>query len=189
MTLDANWIAVPMRARPPHPRSELARAGFYPNHIRALLDSTMRTHREPGIPRDAHKRIRAYARANGPVAFHAVRGRHAPRLRAPMAHGPDARPRQLATELAHTATRDRNLEEQQAYVPAADDGDYVGAPESTGATDGECRVTRVLGGVRWSRPSWTGARSWRTKPAGTDRPLARRRARDPRGHVGARTFL
>lgn len=28
-----------------------------------------------------------------------------------------------------------------------DDGDYVGAPESAGATDGECRVTRVLGGV------------------------------------------
>ena len=144
MTLDATWIAVPMRASP-HP---LDRHSPEPDSTQTTSErcSSMRTHREPGVRRDAHERIRAYVRANGPVALHAVPGRHTPRLRAPMAHGPDAVPRARDRAGRH---RDAgcDLEEQQAYVPAADDRDYVGAPELAGANDSKCRLTRALGGV------------------------------------------
>ena len=44
--------------------------------------------------------------------------------------------RQLAKELADSATRVRDLEAQQAYVATADDGDYVGVSELAGAAGG-----------------------------------------------------
>ena len=62
--------------------------------------------------------------------------------------------RQLAKELADTATRVRDLEEQKAYV--ADDGeggDYVGVSELAGAADGGAVVDheRITGRVKFRR--------------------------------------
>lgn len=82
--------------------------------------------------------------------------------------------RELAKELAVSTTRVRDLEQQQAYVAAPDDGDYVGVSELAdaargggggdherltsrlkfrrewlprhGLAAGECRVIQVLGG-------------------------------------------
>ena len=61
--------------------------------------------------------------------------------------------RQLATELADTTTRVRDLEEQQAYLPAADDGDYVGVSELAGAAGGGAVVhhERITGRVKFRR--------------------------------------
>ena len=81
------------------------------------------------------------------VALQALPGRHVPL--GPCADGAQTRrrPRQLATELADTATRDCDLEERQAYLTPADDGDHVGDSELAEATGGECRVIHVFGGV------------------------------------------
>ena len=61
--------------------------------------------------------------------------------------------RQLATELADSTTRVRDLEEQQAYVPTADDGDYVGVSELAGAAGGGAVVDheRITGRVKFRR--------------------------------------
>ena len=61
--------------------------------------------------------------------------------------------RQLARELADTATRVRDLEEQQAYVPATDDGDYVGVSELASAAGGGAVVDheRITGRVKFRR--------------------------------------
>ena len=61
--------------------------------------------------------------------------------------------RELAKELADAATRVRDLEEQQAYVAAADDGDYVGVSELAGAAGGGAVVDdeRITGRVKFRR--------------------------------------
>ena len=62
--------------------------------------------------------------------------------------------RQLAKELADSTTRVRDLEEQKAYVPAANDGgDYVGVSELTGAASGGAVVDheRITGRVKFRR--------------------------------------
>ena len=61
--------------------------------------------------------------------------------------------RQLAKELADTATRVRDLEEQQAYVAEGDDGDYVGVSELAGAAGGGAVVhhERITGRVKFRR--------------------------------------
>lgn len=61
--------------------------------------------------------------------------------------------RQLATELADTTTRVRDLEEQQAYLTATDDGDYVGVSELAGAAGGGAVVDheRITGRVKFRR--------------------------------------
>ena len=61
--------------------------------------------------------------------------------------------RQLATELAGTTTRVRDLEAQQAYVTATDDGDYVGVSELAGAAGGGAVVDheRITGRVKFRR--------------------------------------
>ena len=144
MTLDATWVAVPMRASP----HTLDRHSPEPDSTQTTSErcSTMRTHREPGIRHGAHGRIRAYVRANGQLRFKRFRPAHP--LDSVSRWRTDPTPsRQLATELANTATRDRDLEEQQAYVAAANDGDYVGVSELAGAAGGECHVIQVLGGV------------------------------------------
>ena len=48
--------------------------------------------------------------------------------------------RQLAKELADSTTRVRDLEEQQSYIAAADDGDYVGVSELAAAAGGGAAV-------------------------------------------------
>ena len=59
----------------------------------------------------------------------------------------------LATELADTVTRVRDLEEQQAYVSTADEGDYVGVSELAGAAGGGAIVNqeRITGRVKFRR--------------------------------------
>ncbi len=61
--------------------------------------------------------------------------------------------RQLATELADTTTQVRDLEERQAYLSAADDGDYVGVSELAGAAGGGAVVDheRITGRVKFRR--------------------------------------
>lgn len=61
--------------------------------------------------------------------------------------------RQLATELADTATRVRDLEEQQAYVATATDGDYVGVSALASAAGGGAVVDheRITGRVKFRR--------------------------------------
>ena len=61
--------------------------------------------------------------------------------------------RQLARELADSVTRLRDLEEQQGYVAAADDGDYVGVCELAGAAGGGAVVEheRVTGRAKFRR--------------------------------------
>ena len=62
--------------------------------------------------------------------------------------------RQLAKELADTATRVRDLEDQQAYVASEDDGgDYVGVSELAGAAGGGAVVDheRITGRVKFRR--------------------------------------
>ena len=61
--------------------------------------------------------------------------------------------RQLTTELADAGTRVRDLEEQQAYLSAADDGDYVGVSELAGAAGGGAVVDheRITGRVKFRR--------------------------------------
>ena len=60
---------------------------------------------------------------------------------------------QLAKELADTTTRVRDLEEQQAYVAAVDDGDYVGVSELAGAAGGGAVVDheRITGRIKFRR--------------------------------------
>ena len=61
--------------------------------------------------------------------------------------------RQLVKELADSATRVRDLEEQQAYVAPADHGDYVGVSELAGAAGGGAVVDheRITGRVKFRR--------------------------------------
>ena len=62
--------------------------------------------------------------------------------------------RQLATELADSTTRIRDLEAQQAYLSTAtDDGDYVGVSELAGAAGGGAVVDheRITGRVKFRR--------------------------------------
>ena len=62
--------------------------------------------------------------------------------------------RQLAKELADTATRVRDLQAQRAYSAAADDGgDYVGVSELAGAAGGGAVVDdeRITGRVKFRR--------------------------------------
>ena len=88
----------------------------------------MRTHREPGIRRDPHGRIRTYVCANGQLRLKRFpAGTSLGSVR--RWHTNPTPSRQLATELADTVTRDRDLEEQQAYVPTTDDEDSVGVSE------------------------------------------------------------
>ncbi len=61
--------------------------------------------------------------------------------------------RQLAKDLAASGTRVRDLEEQQTYVGAADDSDYVGVSELAGAAGGGAVVEheRITGRVKFRR--------------------------------------
>ena len=62
--------------------------------------------------------------------------------------------RQLAKELTDTATRVRDLEEQKAYIAAADDGgDYVGVSELAGAAGAGAVVDheRITGRLKFRR--------------------------------------
>ena len=56
--------------------------------------------------------------------------------------------RQLARERVDSATRVRDLEQQQAYVPAADDADYVGVSVLAGAV---VEHERITGRVKFRR--------------------------------------
>ena len=146
MTLDATWIAVPMRASP----HTLDRHSSEPDSTQTTSERCSTRRCELTVnPAFAVTRTSGFQPTSAPTGqLRFTRFEAGTPLDSVRRWHTDPTPsRELATELADTATRGCDLEEQQAYVPAADDRDYVGASELAGANDSKCRIPRVLGGV------------------------------------------